>query len=48
MTDDKKEKSQKPEPITSLKVGEYTFKDLGTTAVAELENKESAPTKRKK
>ncbi len=42
-----KEKPQKSEPITSLKVGEHTFKDLGTTVVRELENKEPMPTKRK-
>lgn len=48
MTNDTKEKPQKTEPITSLKVGDYTFRDLGTTAVAELQNKEPTPIKRKK
>lgn len=47
MSQDKKEDTKKSEPINSLKVGEYTFNDLGKTAVVELEHKEPALAKRK-
>lgn len=47
MVNDKKDSQQKSEPIISLNVGEYTFKDLGKAAERQIESSVKEPIKDK-
>ena len=46
MSNNEKDAPSESEPLTTLKVGEYTFKDLGSAVAVEL--KSSVPEERKR